>query len=246
MRHGVKWTDGTPFTAGDVAFTFNMLKKYPALDLNTVWAVLSSVTADGDDKVVFTFKTAAVPYFYYIADQVGIVPEHVWSKVKDPTTYQDATPVGTGPFTIARCTPQDVSYARNPELLAARPAEDREDRISFLHHQPAGERSARDGPGAVGWPVHPQHARPNICRRARSNHYWFPPTVNVSIFINQTNPLLKDVAVRKAMVYALNNARVAMIGEYGYEPPANQAGIVLPTFAPLGSTSRAGRSRLQL
>ncbi len=114
LRPGVKWTDGTPFTAADVAFTFNMLKKYPALDLNTVWAVLSSVTTDGDDKVVFTFKTAAVPYFYYIADQVGIVAEHVWSKAKDPTTYQDANPIGTGPFTIARCTPQDVSYARNP------------------------------------------------------------------------------------------------------------------------------------
>ena len=63
-----------------------------------------------------------------------------------------------------------------------------------------------------------------------SNHYWFPPVVNVAIFINQTNPLLKDVNVRKAMVYALNNARIAMIGEYGYELPANQAGIVTPTF----------------
>ena len=33
IRPGVKWSDGTPMTAADVAFTFNMLKKYP--DVNT-------------------------------------------------------------------------------------------------------------------------------------------------------------------------------------------------------------------
>ena len=41
IRKGVKWTDGQPLTAADVAFTFNLLKKYPALDLNTIWSVLS-------------------------------------------------------------------------------------------------------------------------------------------------------------------------------------------------------------
>src|SRR5215469_15025140 len=33
IRPGVKWSDGTPMTAADVAYTFNMIKKYPALDL---------------------------------------------------------------------------------------------------------------------------------------------------------------------------------------------------------------------
>src|ERR1700690_313711 len=37
IRSGVKWSDGTPFSAADVAYTFNLLKKYPALDLNAVW-----------------------------------------------------------------------------------------------------------------------------------------------------------------------------------------------------------------
>ena len=47
IRNGVKWTDGTPMTAADVAFTFNLMKKYPGLDLNSVWSVLSSVTQQG-------------------------------------------------------------------------------------------------------------------------------------------------------------------------------------------------------
>jgi peptide/nickel transport system substrate-binding protein len=32
------------------------------------------------------------------------------------------------------------------------------------------------------------------------------------------------------MAYAVNRARASQIGEYGYEPPANQTGIVTPTF----------------
>jgi peptide/nickel transport system substrate-binding protein len=230
LRKGVKWTDGTPFTAADVAFTFNMLKKYPALDLNTVWAVLSSVEAQGDDKVVFTFKTAAVPYFYYIADQVGIVAEHVWSKAKDPTTYQDANPVGTGPFTIARCTPQDVSYARNPDYWQpGLPKIAKIEYPAFTSNPPANELLST-GQAQWGGQFIP-NLKAEYLSKDPSNHIWFPPVVNVAIFINQTNPLLKDVNVRKAMVYALNNARVALIGEYGEEPTANQAGIVLPTFS---------------
>ncbi|MHB1975111.1 MAG: ABC transporter substrate-binding protein, partial [Acidimicrobiales bacterium] len=78
MRKGVKWTDGKPLTASDVVFSFNLLKKFPALDLNAVWSVLDSVVQKGSDQVVLTFKTAAVPYFYYVADQVSIVPKSIW------------------------------------------------------------------------------------------------------------------------------------------------------------------------
>ncbi|MGD0703959.1 MAG: ABC transporter substrate-binding protein, partial [Trebonia sp.] len=44
IRQGVKFSNGTPLSAKDVAYTFNLLKKYPALDLTGVWSVLSSVT----------------------------------------------------------------------------------------------------------------------------------------------------------------------------------------------------------
>ena len=43
IRKGVKWSDGQPLTPADVAFTFNLMKAHPALDLNALWSVLTSV-----------------------------------------------------------------------------------------------------------------------------------------------------------------------------------------------------------
>ncbi|HEY0999434.1 MAG TPA: ABC transporter substrate-binding protein, partial [Streptosporangiaceae bacterium] len=60
IRSGVKWSDGTPMTANDVAYTFNLTKKYPALDLTGAWSALSSVTASGS-TVTMNFTKVAVP-----------------------------------------------------------------------------------------------------------------------------------------------------------------------------------------
>ena len=44
IRSGVKWSDGQPLTANDVAYTFNLTKKNAALDLTGAWSVLSRVS----------------------------------------------------------------------------------------------------------------------------------------------------------------------------------------------------------
>src|SRR6516164_2264626 len=106
IRKGVKFTNGDPLTPADVAYTFNLLKAHHTLDINSVWSVLSSVATSGSDQVVMQFKTVAVPYFYYIGDQIGIVDQKVWSKIANPVTYPDKNPVGTGPFMVrsSSCT----------------------------------------------------------------------------------------------------------------------------------------------
>jgi len=239
IRHGVKFSDGTPMSAADVAFTFNLLKKYPALDLNAVWSVLSSVTQQGSDKVVMTFKSAAVPYFYYIADQVPIVPEHIWSKISNPVTYKDSDPVATGAFMVKPCTPQNITYVANKHYW--QPGEPKLAKVlypAFTSNDPANTYLAT---GQAQWG---SQFIPNIksfyTSKSPGNHYWFPPVANVSLIPNLTVAGLNNVAVRQAMAYAIDRNRVSQIGEYGYEPAANQSDIVTPTFSSWLDTSAAG------
>lgn len=57
LRHGVKWSDGKPFTSADVVFTFDMMKKYPTI--NTLGVSFSTVSAPNPYEVVFTFPSPA-------------------------------------------------------------------------------------------------------------------------------------------------------------------------------------------
>jgi peptide/nickel transport system substrate-binding protein len=238
IRNGVKWTDGKPLTAADVVFTFGLLKKFKALDVNSVWSVLSSVKQQGANQVVMTFKTPAVTYFYYIADQIGIVPQHIWSTVADPVKYPDTHPVGTGAFTVSPCTPQNITYKANPHYWQpGKPKVATVNYPAFTSNDTANTYLAN---GQAQWG---SQFIPSIQKfyldKSPNYHYWFPPVANVSMFINLKNPILKNPAVRQAMAYAVNRQRAATIGEYGYQPASNQAGIVTPTFSSWLDSSQA-------
>jgi peptide/nickel transport system substrate-binding protein len=235
IRKGVRFSDGTPMTAADVAFTFNFLKANPALDLNAVWSVLKSVAQNGDN-VVLTFKTTAVPYFYYVADQIDVLPEHIWASVKNPVTYADASPVGTGPYVMSKCSGQNITYTANPNYWQpGLPKVKTIEYPAFTSNDPANEELAT-GVAQLGAQFIP-NIKAFYTSKSPNYHYWFPPIANVSMFINLTVAPLDDVAVREAIAYGVDRPRVSAIGEYGYEPPSNQAGIVAPTFSSWLDTS---------
>jgi peptide/nickel transport system substrate-binding protein len=228
IRPGVKWSDGTPMTAADVAYTFNLLKAQPGLDLNTVWSVLSTVVQNGD-QVVFTFANPAVPFFYYIADQVGIVPQHIWSQIADPVNENDATPVGTGPYTLGTCSKQNIEYVRNPNYWqAGLPKIAKVEYPAFLSNDAANNYLAA---GQAQWG---SQYIPNIdsvyTNRGPNRHWWFPAVANVALFPNLAKAPFDNPAVRQALAYAVDRNKAAQIGESGYQPGENQTGIVLPTY----------------
>jgi peptide/nickel transport system substrate-binding protein len=238
IRNGVKWSDGKPFSAKDVLFSFNLLKKYPALDLNSDWSVLSSVSLSGSDQVVFNFKTAAVPYFYYIADETPIVPAHIWASIKNPITYLDKTPVGTGPYTMSSCSSANIQYKKNPNYWQpGLPKIETVNFPSYLNNNTANA-DLRNGTDQWGSQFIPSITKYYIDANPKYYHYWFEPVYNVMIWPNLTNPQL-TLPVREAISYAINRAEVSKIGEFGYEPPSNQTDIVKPTFSSWYDSSAA-------
>jgi peptide/nickel transport system substrate-binding protein len=231
-RDGVKWSDGKPFTAKDVAYTFNAGKTNDALDTYALWSegVLDSVTATSDTSVTFTFKQISTSSFYYIAGQTWILPEHIWSKVEDPVKEMMKKPVGTGPYTIGSCTPQAATYVKNPDYWQkGKPKVDKVLYPAFVDNQPANLYLSQ-GKGDWGGQFVPNIDNYWVAKDKEHRTYWYPPNGNVYVGINSAKPYLKDKQVRQALSYAVDREKVSEDAMYGYQPPANQAAIATPTF----------------
>jgi peptide/nickel transport system substrate-binding protein len=235
-RDGVKWSDGQPFSAKDVAFTFNLMKEVPATDLYSLWTGggLTKVEATDDKTVTLTFKAAALPYFFNFANQVSIVPEHIWSapavKAK-ADTYEDKAPIGTGPYTVNPCTPNKITYTANKSYWqAGKPYIQTVQYPAYLDNNPANLDLA-NGAAQWGGQFIPDIDNFYVNKDKANNHYWFAPVTNVALYPNldKSKPT-GNLAVREAIALAVDRAQVSKIGESGYQPAANQTGIVLPTF----------------
>lgn len=137
IRKGIKWSDGQPVTAHDVAYTLNIYKSNHAyLPQNYLSLIDGEVKATDDYTVVFHSKmptslySGKIPYMYDY-----ILPEHIWSKFDTPKSYDNfsaypdlgipAGEVGSGPFVIAEYkTGEYVRMVRNPYWSGPQPAVD--------------------------------------------------------------------------------------------------------------------------
>ena len=230
LRKDVKWSDGTPFTAKDVVFTFNLLKKFPALDLLSVWNTgLESITAEGDYTVVFKFSKPNVPAFYYIATTF-IVPEHVWSKVEDPVKFNNPNPVGTGPFLFKNFdTATSVeTFVKNPDYWQkGKPYIDGVKIINFKTNE-ANIMAIIKGETDWSSTFIPDVNKVFISRNPKVNHAWVTQGAMVSFIPNVTKYPLNIAKFRLAIAMALDKEKIAKYGEYGYTPPAHPTGLRIP------------------
>ena len=105
VRSGVEWSDGKPFTAKDVAFTFNYEIAKPTYVVNA--------EAIDDTTVKITFNA---PSFTNEESLLGmvIVPEHIWKDIADPAAEPNAKPIGTGPYTVESVSDAAYTIVANP------------------------------------------------------------------------------------------------------------------------------------
>lgn len=227
MRDGAKWSDGEPLTAKDVAFTFNMIKEFPALDLRAVWPKLESVEAADDKTVTFKFKQVDAGLIYQIV-QTYVVPEHVWSGVADPVTFTNPNPVGSGPLTeIRRFTPQEYIQCRNPNYWDN--AELEVDCMRMPQVSNNDQVLTMAANGELDWfgSFLPDIERTYLAGDPDHRGYWFPAgsPVYFSLNMESEDPGLKeafsDVNFRRAFSMAMDRQAMVDIAGYGY-PTANE------------------------
>lgn len=116
LRDGVKWSDGKPFTASDVAYTFNLVKSTPAFNTSGNAPAASVVDTD---HVKLTFTKPSFTDGPTNLGQTWIVPEHIWKSKTNITKDTNQNPVGTGPMMVSSFTPQSYLLKKNPNFWDA-------------------------------------------------------------------------------------------------------------------------------
>jgi peptide/nickel transport system substrate-binding protein len=226
MRSGVKWSDGKPLTAADVVYTFDLLKKYPALDSAGVWQHLSGVSASGS-TVTFAFKSPDVPFAQAIA-QTLIVPQHVWSKVPNPVTYTNTSPVVSGPYKLASFNPNQYTLTRNANCWQAAQAKVGQLVFPALTGNESSQLELSSGSYDWASVFVPDIGHTWVGKDPGHNKYWFPPGGTISLYLNLAKKPYNSVAFRQAIDLGLNKPVIAQKAEDGYVQPASQSGLLLP------------------
>jgi len=228
IRQGVKWNDGTPFTPADVAYTFNLVKSNAAVNIDGL--KISTVSTSGN-TVTLTFPTAQYTNLEEIAG-TAIVPEAIWSKAGNPTTFADANPVGTGPYKLGSFTPQGFTLTKNPDYWQA--ASVKVPKVFFpVYTSNTGALSALFS-GDIDWTGNfiPGLQKSFVDTSPSTHHYWEAPGGTNSLMPNLNKWPTNQLAVRQAISLAINRSVIASEGEAGLEDPVlNATGLTLPTFS---------------
>ncbi|GGN45687.1 peptide/nickel transport system substrate-binding protein [Actinoplanes campanulatus] len=227
-REGVKWSDGQPFTAKDVAFTFDLIKRTKAINATNL-DITSSVAKD-DKTAVITFGTKSFTDEAAIIGHTPMIPEHIWSKIPDPEKTINQNPVGTGPFKLKSFSAQSFVIEKNPNYW--QPGKPQIQNVRYISLATADAASAALTAGQVDWMSSYLPGLDQLLKNHKDLSYVNTPTMTTSIFTcagaeygckgPQTDP-----AVRQAIYHAINRDQLNKLAGGGYAATASPT-MLLP------------------
>jgi peptide/nickel transport system substrate-binding protein len=100
VRPGMTWQDGQPFTAKDIAFTYEFMSKNDVSAFSNYFPNTDSVTAPNDTTVIWKMSKPSMAPIY--PPYVYILPQHIWGNfnVKQAKAYEHVPVIGSGPFQL--------------------------------------------------------------------------------------------------------------------------------------------------
>ncbi|HIK45800.1 MAG TPA: peptide ABC transporter substrate-binding protein, partial [Leptolyngbyaceae cyanobacterium M65_K2018_010] len=148
LKEGVLWSDGTPFTAQDVVFTYEFITNPEVATTNAgTYESIASVEALDDTTVKITFKEPNPAWYLVFTGTEGmILPQHKFQDYNGPNGREapaNTLPVGTGPYRVVSFIPGDVIvYEANPNYREA-------DQVAFRRVELKGGGDATSAARAV-------------------------------------------------------------------------------------------------
>lgn len=263
LRPGVKWADGSAFTAKDVVFTWKYCTAPGAgCAASNAFDGIKDILAKDDLTVEIRFaQPTPYPYVPFVSSTTPVLQE---AQFKDcmgakiaSCTAQNFAPIGTGPYKVKDFKPNDVVvYAMNPAYREA-------DKPHFSGVTIKGGGDPMSAARAVFETGETDYAwnlmlAPDVMAKLASTGKARPVTAFGSmveyLFLNLTDPssdlgdkrstvaggpnkILSDIRVRKALSLAIDRAEIA---EVLYGDQGKSTCNVVPAPAQYVSTANDG------
>ncbi|WP_315108481.1 ABC transporter substrate-binding protein [uncultured Microbacterium sp.] len=211
-RADVTWSDGEPFTADDIVFSFETAS-IPALD--TAGLKYEGAEVDGD-TVVLSFGDSKYVNQARVL-HVPIVPKHIWEKFEDPATdpVTGDDLVGTGPYAMANWSTESVTLDARDDYWGGDLA------VPELHYVSYGDNTALTTALANGDADWAQAFIPQIEEQflsADPEHNKFlasPTTGSATLFMNLQQKPFDDPAFRQALAWVIDRDAYVDIAREG-------------------------------
>jgi len=225
LRHDVKWQDGEPFTANDVAFTFTYVIENEMGSYMGYTKGITKVVATDDYTVVFTCEK---PKATMLQMWVPIVPEHVWSKVTPEDAankFQNLPPcIGTGPFQVVDWKPGVfVRMKANEDYWGGAP---KIDELIFTIYKNNDTLAADLSSGLIQFagvtPAAFQKFKSDPAKTAQFATYQAYDNIGFNCYTGPSrgHPACKDPAFRSALGWAIDTKALTSIAYGGAAAPA--------------------------
>lgn len=222
LREGVKWHDGEALTSEDVVFSYEYENKYPPVSLPN-FSSIKSVEAPDEHTVKIELKEKDKKFLKKIASFV-IIPKHVWENVTDPYNYFESA-IGTGPYKLCDYSKEQGSYRFEAfeDFWGNRP------KVKEIKFVPVSEAVLAFQQGEVDRIGLTPDILPNFENNPEFKIMQYVTSWAYRLYFNMNKrPELSDVALRQAMVYAIDRQQLVDMIQRGAAVPGNP-GILHPT-----------------
>ena len=207
LRRGVKWQDGAPFGADDVIFTYRaVMNPKNNVGSRTGFELIDRIEKRDDATVVVHLKQAWAPFiatfFTLSGTAYPILPAHLLAQYPDINRIAyNQKPIGTGPFKVVEWQHGTlIKFVANPDYWRGRP------KLDEIDYRPIPDQNTiltQLRTHEADMDFNASSAQFVELRKIDGDRVDLVPfAAYAQLSFNLANPILADVRVRQALVYA--------------------------------------------
>lgn len=223
IRRGVTWHDGKPFTADDVIFSMN---QYWLLTIaKAALKNFIGIKPIGDGGVRMSFSTPTPEFFFKTVLATSLViPKHIYEGSEIATNPVNNAPIGTGPFKFKQWVRgSHIEYTANDKYWDA--GKPYLKGLVMRYWRDAASRTAALEADQLQLGIFNPIPAPDMDRLAKTGKFvadtdgYLGAAWASTIEFNSRRDIVKNPAVRRALLTAIDRRTIADVVYFGRAKP---------------------------